>query len=75
LEVLLHVRQFRLINVYKTAVRSLITAKESRGTADWEKKSAENIEKGYTPVSMKNDFSVIYGEGITKAEQQYVPAE
>jgi hypothetical protein len=24
---------------------------------------------------MKNDFAVIYPEGITKAEQQYVPVE
>jgi hypothetical protein len=45
------------------------------GTADWEKKSAEYTEKGYTPISMKNDFSVIYPEGITKAAQQYTPAE
>ena len=41
------------------------------GTQDWDKKSAEYKEKGYIPVSMKNDFAQIYADGITKAEKQY----
>ena len=45
------------------------------GTQNWEEKSADYISKGYIPISMKNDFAQIYMEGITKAEQQYVPIE
>lgn len=41
------------------------------GTADWETKSAENSEKGYIPISMKNEFAQIYEEGITRADEQY----
>ena len=41
------------------------------GKQDWEKKSAEYSEKGFIPVSMKNDFGRIYPEGITKASEQY----
>ena len=41
------------------------------GTQDWETKSADYLAKGYTPISMKNDFAQIYAEGIAKAEQQY----
>ena len=41
------------------------------GTQDWEAKSADYEAKGYVPISMKNDFTQIYPEGITKAEQQY----
>lgn len=45
------------------------------GTQNWEEKSADYIAKGYIPISMKNDFSQIYEDGITKAEEQYYPAE
>jgi hypothetical protein len=45
------------------------------GKANWEEKSAENIEKGYVPISMKNDFAQIYEEGITKADEQYHETE
>ena len=45
------------------------------GTQDWESKSEDYKSKGYIPISMKNDFTVIYPEGITKASQQYTPAE
>ncbi len=45
------------------------------GTQDWASKSASYAEKGFIPISMKSDFAAIYAEGITKAEQQYVPAE
>ena len=41
------------------------------GSADWEKKSAENIAKGYVPVSMKKDFAAIYPEGIKKSAEQF----
>ena len=43
------------------------------GTQNWEEKSAAYAEKGFIPISMKNDFVTIYPEGITKAEKQYVP--
>ena len=41
------------------------------GTQDWAEKSAEYEEKGFIPVSMKNDFAQIYEEGITRSEEQY----
>ena len=41
------------------------------GTQDWAEKSAEYIEKGYIPISMKDDFAQIYPEGIEKAPEQY----
>ena len=44
------------------------------GTADWAAKSAEYREMGYIPVSMRNDFAMIYPDTITKAAQQYQPA-
>ena len=64
-------------NPYKAEAYMIVADDSERewGTQDWDKKSAEYTEKGYTPISMKNDFGVIYAEGITKAEQQYVPAE
>ena len=45
------------------------------GTQDWETKSADYIAMGYTPISMKNDFTQIYPEGISKAEMQYQKVE
>ena len=45
------------------------------GTQDWAAKSADYIAKGFVPISMKDDFAQIYPEGITPAEQQYVPVE
>ena len=41
------------------------------GRQDRETKSADYRAKGYIPVSMKNDFTQIYAEGITRADQQY----
>ena len=41
------------------------------GPQDWEEKSAQYIEMGYTPVSMKNDFGQIYPDGITISSEQY----
>lgn len=45
------------------------------GKQDWETKSAEYTDMGYTPISMKNDFAQIYPEGITPAEAQYQKVE
>ena len=45
------------------------------GTQNWDEKSAEYIEKGFVPISMKQDFAVIYPEGITKAAEQYIPQQ
>ena len=45
------------------------------GTQNWEEKSAGYAEKGFIPISMKQDFAKIYAEGITKAAQQYVEPE
>lgn len=41
------------------------------GTEDWAEKSAEYIAQGYIPISMRNDFAVIYPDGIVPAELQY----
>lgn len=40
---------------------------------DWATKSEEYSAMGYTPVSMRNDFAMIYPETVTKAAQQYQP--
>ena len=45
------------------------------GKQNWEEKSAGYIEKGHIPISMKNDFAKIYPDRITKAAEQYVPAD
>lgn len=46
------------------------------GKQNWEEKAAENREKGYVPVSMKNDFAQIYPEGIVPAAEQFTePAQ
>ena len=45
------------------------------GKQDWAQKSAEYESMGYIPVSMKDDFAQIYPEDVTKAEEQYVPAQ
>ena len=43
------------------------------GKQDWDAKSQDYLAKGFVPISMLRDFSVIYPEGIVKAEEQYVP--
>ena len=60
-------------NPYKTQAYMVVADDNVRewGTQDWEKKSADYKAKGYTPISMKNDFAKIYPDGITKAETQY----
>jgi len=45
------------------------------GPQDWAEKSAEYKSMGYIPISMKNDFLMIYPEGITKNSVQYQETE
>ena len=61
-------------NAYPAEAYMIIADDADRewGAQNWEEKSAENIAKGYIPVSMKNDFAMIYPEQITKAEAQYL---
>ena len=63
-------------NPYKAQAYMIVADDNVRewGTQDWEAKSADYIAKGFIPISMKTDFAKIYSDGITKAEQQYVPA-
>ena len=60
-------------NVYPAQAYMIVADDSERewGTQDWEKKSAEYTEKGFVPISMKNDFAQIYPESITKAPEQY----
>ena len=64
-------------NPYKAQAYMIVADDDVRewGTQDWEAKSADYIAKGFIPISMKTDFAKIYPDNITKAEQQYVPAE
>ena len=64
-------------NIYKAQAFMVVADDTERewGPQNWDEKSAEYREKGYVPVSMKNDFVEIYESGITKAENQYTPAE
>jgi len=64
-------------NPYKAQAYMIVADDNVRewGTQDWEAKSSDYIAKGFIPISMKTDFAKIYSDGITKAEQQYVPAE
>ena len=50
-------------------------AEREWGKQDWAEKSEAYRAKGYIPISMKTDFAKIYPDGITIAEQQYVPAD
>ena len=60
-------------NPYPAQAYMLVADDDVRewGTQDWETKSADYTAKGYTPISMKNDFAQIYGDGITRASEQY----
>lgn len=64
-------------NPYKAQAYMIVADDSERewGTQNWEEKSAEYAEKGFVPISMKDDFTVIYPDGITKAEQQYTPVD
>ena len=60
-------------NPYKAQAYMIVADDDVRewGTQDWAKKSADYVAKGYTPISMKNDFAEIYPEGIVKSSAQY----
>ena len=64
-------------NPYKAQAYMIVADDGERewGTQDWNSKSADYIAKGFIPISMKDDFAKIYPDGITKAEQQYLPAD
>ena len=60
-------------NPYKAQAYMIVADDNVRewGTQDWATKSADYKAKGYTPISMKNDFKQIYHDGIAKAKEQY----
>ena len=60
-------------NPYKAQAYMVVADDNVRewGTQDWATKSADYKAKGFTPISMKNDFAKIYPDSITKAEKQY----
>lgn len=60
-------------NPYKAQAYMVVADDNVRewGTQDWVTKSADYKAKGYTPISMKNDFAKIYPDGVTKAAVQY----
>ena len=60
-------------NPYRAQAYMVVADDDVRewGKQDWAAKSAEYEAKGYIPISMKNDFTQIYGEGITRADTQY----
>jgi len=60
-------------NPYKAQAYMVVADDTVRewGPQDWTSKSAEYRAKGYTPISMKNDFAKIYPDGVTKADTQY----
>ena len=60
-------------NPYRAQAYMIVADDDVRewGTQDWAAKSADYDAKGYIPISMKNDFTQIYAEGITIASQQY----
>ena len=60
-------------NPYPAQAYMLVADDDVRewGTQDWMAKSADYLAKGYIPISMRNDFTQIYAEGITKADQQF----
>ncbi len=65
-------------NPYPAQVYMIVADDDVRewGKQNWEEKAAENREKGYVPVSMKNDFAQIYPEGIVPAAEQFTePAQ
>ena len=64
-------------NPYRAEAYMIVADDSERewGTQDWAAKSADYAAKGFVPVSMKEDFAEIYPAGITKAPEQYVPAD
>ena len=64
-------------NKYKSLAFMVVADDNVRewGKQDWDAKSADYTAKGFIPISMKSEFAQIYAEGITKADQQYTPAD
>ena len=62
-------------NPYKAQAYMVVADDNVRewGTQDYAEKSSDYIAKGFVPISMKDDFAQIYPDGITKAEQQFIP--
>ena len=60
-------------NPYPSAAYMVVADDNVRewGTQDWAEKSAEYRELGYVPISMKNDFTRIYPDNITRSDVQY----
>lgn len=60
-------------NPYAAEAYMLVADDDVREWGDpdnWEKKSKEYSDMGYTPISMKNDFTAIYPEPITRGAEQ-----
>ena len=64
-------------NPYPSAAYMLVADDDARewGTQDWNEKSAQYKEQGFVPISMKNDFSEIYPESVSKSDTQYTEPE
>ena len=64
-------------NPYRSQAYMVVADDDVRewGTQNWEEKSAQYEEQGYVPISMKNDFLMIYPESTEKADQQFVEPE
>ena len=64
-------------NPYRAQAYMVVADDSERewGAQDWEAKSADYLARGYIPISMKRDFARIYPDDITKAAEQYVPAD
>ena len=64
-------------NLYRAQVYMVVADDNDRewGAQDWNAKSADYLARGFIPISMKDDFAQIYPDGITKAAEQYVPAD
>jgi len=64
-------------NPYPSAAYMIVADDGVRewGTQNWEEKSAQYEKQGYVPISMKNDFTQIYPESITKSDTQYLEPE
>ena len=60
-------------NPYPAAAFMVVADDDVRewGTQNWEEKSAQYEDMGYVPISMKNDFTEIYPDSVTRSETQY----
>ena len=60
-------------NPYPSAAYMVVADDDVRewGTQNWDEKSAQYEAQGYVPISMKNDFTEIYPESVTRSDTQY----